>query len=79
MKKMLANFQNETLNRSQMIGIKGGMCRILFDTVNGGCGSISVTLGTGEAGAIAYADSHMGGSINGSSTINGYSVSCDIQ
>jgi hypothetical protein len=79
MKKMLANFGIETLNRSQMIEIKGGMCVITFDTVNGGCGAIKVTKAISQAQAVAYADSQMGGSINGSSPVNGYNVNCNQQ
>ncbi len=72
MKKMLANFGNEILNRSQMIGIKGGMCRIVLDSTSGTCGNTTVLYGGTQAQAVAYGDN-----LVASGGYSGYNITCD--
>lgn len=44
MKKMLANFGNTSLSRSEMKSISGGLCQVCSSGTNGGtCGSASFT------------------------------------
>ncbi|TAE34991.1 MAG: hypothetical protein EAZ91_00025 [Cytophagales bacterium] len=76
MKTMLASFSGQTLSREQMKAVKGGKCTITFDTAGGGCASIVVETNASQQSAVNYAESKMGGSINGSSTITGYNVQC---
>jgi len=77
MKTMISSFGGYVLSREQMKKIVGGVCHIYFDTVDGGEASITVNYGTSQSSAVNYANSKMGGSINGSSSITGYRVNCD--
>jgi len=77
MKTMMSSFGNAVLSREQMKKVVGGMCHIYFDTVDGGEGSFTVHAGSSQSSAVNYANSRMGGSINGSSAITGYRVNCD--
>ena len=81
MKKILLNAKDQVLSRDEMSTLRGGrgMCTVYFDTVNGGCESIKATTSMSQSQATSWAESHMGGTINGSSQIVGYRVDCSIE
>lgn len=76
MQNLMSNFSGLALSRVEMRNIKGGMCTIKYDTVNGGCGSTTQYVGGTKKQALKKANGMIGKSFNGSSTVTGYSMKC---
>ena len=72
----LSNFSAFALTRGEMKSVVGGACTITFDTQDGGCSSITIKTKATQAQSVKFANSYIGKSFNGSSTVNGYNVTC---
>ncbi len=77
MNNLMSNFSGLALSRMEMKKVKGGMCTIKYNTKDGGCGSITQYVGGTQSQSLKIANKNVGRSINGSSTITGYSMTCN--